>query len=29
MFILYLYEKQECIAQIEDILELSCELKLN
>lgn len=29
MFILYLYDKKECIAQIEDILELSCELKLN
>nr|DAS90041.1 MAG TPA: hypothetical protein [Caudoviricetes sp.] len=29
MFILYLYDKKKCIAQIEDILELSCELKLN
>lgn len=29
MFILYLYENQECIAQIEDIFELNCDLKLN
>lgn len=29
MFILYLYEKQECIAQIEDIFQLSCDLRLN
>ena len=29
MFILYLYDKKECVAQIEDILELSCEQKLN
>lgn len=29
MFILYLYDKKECIAQIEDIFELNCDLKLN
>lgn len=29
MFILYLFDDKKCIAQIEDILELSCELKLN